>query len=234
DFAPVPNPLLAAKPFFLGGTIDGFVVRYAANGSGAMWSTYIGGNSYDYAYAAAPGASGSVYVGGYTISNNFPNLGGYRPTVVNPYDGFVTRIAADGTSFLNTTYYGGSSSDYLRGMTSVLSGANAGVYFVGQTFSTDLPQPNTFRADATLGGQSDAFIAKLNLTLTASPWCTYFGGDNSVGDDWGYAVGMDPTNVDNVYVSGYTTSGNFPTVGAPVLDPTLGGLQDAFITKLTF
>src|SRR5438034_955650 len=57
-------------------------------------------------------------------------------------------------------------------------------------------------------------------------YSTYLGGN---GDDTPYGIAVDPAG--NVYISGYTSSTNFPTASA--FQATYGGgLYDAFVTKL--
>jgi hypothetical protein len=236
----------AARPGFQGGTIDGFVTRYKADGSGVTYCTYLGGTSLDFAQAIAPGAAGTVYVSGYTYSNTgfFTSAGAFRTSFVGGPDGFITQVAADGTSFPASTYLGGSSTDYIRSITTVLSGANIGVYTTGQTYSSDFPVPQSptaiFKADPSLGGTTDAFITKLNLALTTCAWSTYFGGNKGLGDETAFGVAFDPTTPDTVYVGGQTTSLNFPALQnipgpppPPAVDTVLGGSQDAFITKIS-
>ena len=90
----LPTSAFAARPVFLGGTIDSFVTRYKADGTLQMYCTYLGGsNSVDYAQGVAPGQLGTVYVTGYTYSTNFPLQNPWQPTKNTFTDGFVTKIA---------------------------------------------------------------------------------------------------------------------------------------------
>src|SRR4029077_9502644 len=56
-------------------------------------------------------------------------------------------------------------------------------------------------------------------------WCTYLGGS---GDDRAFGIALDPSN--NVYVTGWTQSTNFPLLGA--IQTKLPGSRSAFVTKL--
>src|SRR6202007_3212972 len=93
---------------------------------------------------------------------------------------------------------------------------------------TDLPVLNAFQG--TLAGGSDVFVAELNpaaVTGTQLLYSTYLGGS---GDDVGYGVAVDSAL--SAYVTGSTTSPNFPVAGTGVFQPALAGGTDAFVAKL--
>lgn len=120
-----------------------------------------------------------------------------------------------------STYLGGSSSDYGR---AIAADSTGNVYVTGDTSSTNFPTKNAF--DSTLNAK-DAFVTKLKLTATGSAslvYSTYLGGS---GTDIGYGIAVDKFG--NAYVTGYTTSSNFPLQNA--FDVTKSG-YDAFVTKL--
>jgi hypothetical protein len=77
-----------------------------------IYSTYLGGGSYDYAYALALDSSGNAYVAGRTGSTDFPTTAGaFQTTYKGNYDAFVTKLSADGSSLLYSTYLGGGDYD---------------------------------------------------------------------------------------------------------------------------
>jgi hypothetical protein len=83
-----------------------------------------------------------------------------------------------------------------------------------------------------LSGTTDAFVTKLNLTGTGLIYSTYLGGtgpNDALFGDQGFGIALD--TLDNAYVTGQTTSTNFPTT-AGAFDTTLGGFADAFVTKM--
>jgi hypothetical protein len=118
------------------------------------------------------------------------------------------------------TFFGGSSSDYGR---SIAVDSNGNIYVTGYTSSSDFPLRNEY--DDSLGGTWDAFVAKLNGNLGSIFWSTYLGGS---GYDFGQGIAVDSNG--NVYVTGYTSSSDFPTAGRPY-DNELNGTYDAFVTK---
>ena len=128
-----------------------------------------------------------------------------------------------------STYLGGSSNDEGTG---IAVDACGNAYVTGRTLSLDFPTaPTGSPLDGSLGGAQDAFVTKLNTTVAGAAslvYSTYLGGDNA---DIGRGIAVDGSG--NAYVVGSTQSINFPTApsGSP-LDGSLGGAQDAFVTKL--
>jgi len=76
----------------------------------------------------------------------------------------------------------------------------------GTTSSTNFP--TTAPLQATLAGGADAFVTKVSADGTAKVFSTYLGGS---GTDQGFALALDA--VGNVYLTGSTSSIDFPTVG---------------------
>ena len=121
-----------------------------------------------------------------------------------------------------STYLGGSNFEVGSGV-AVDSLGNA--YVVGNTNSSDFPiSPGGFQT-AYGGGTRDAFVAKLNPSGSALVYSTYLGGSSN---DGGTGIAVD--GYGNAYITGATGSVDFPTLN-PV-QPTFGGVQDAFIVKL--
>jgi len=75
------------------------------------------------------------------------------------------------------------------------------------------------------GGYSDAFVSKINPTGSAFIYSTYLGGS---GDDQGLGIAVDSAG--SAYVTGNTSSTNFPTMNP--LQAALDGSGDVFVTKL--
>lgn len=119
-----------------------------------------------------------------------------------------------------STYLGGTGIDSAIGIT-VDSAGNA--YVVGQTTSTDFPTKSPLQAAS--GGTWDAFVAKINAAGSALVYSTYLGGS---GGDYGAGIAIDSAG--NAYVTGETTSTDFPTMNP--LQPALAGFQDAFVAKI--
>ncbi len=202
-----------------GGTNDAFVTKLAANGGSLIYSTYLGGSGDDYGGGIAVDSSGEAYVTGQTSSSNFPTSGAFQGANGDGFDAFVTRLAPNGGSLSYSTYLGGSSEDYGRGI-AVDSSGNA--YVVGYTLSTNFPTAGSYQtANA---GSYDVFVSKLAANGGLS-YSTYLGGG---ADDIGRGIATDVSG--NVFVTGYTASSNFPVAGA--YQGANGGGFDAFVVKL--
>ncbi|MCX5847326.1 MAG: SBBP repeat-containing protein [Deltaproteobacteria bacterium] len=186
-----------------------------------LQSTYIGGSNSDYAYSIATDSSGNVYVTGESFSIDFPNaINGYQSSHGGDggkRDAFVTKLNSGLTSIIQSTYLGGNGDDRAY---AIAVDNNGNVYVAGQTSSTDFPG-----TAGGYGGNSDAFVAKLNSELTTIQ-SMYLGG---TGSDWANSIAIEAGG--NIYVAGTTDSAVFPG--------TTGGAQaskgtgfDAFVTKL--
>jgi uncharacterized repeat protein (TIGR01451 family) len=187
-----------------------------------VYSTYLGGNNMDSARAVAIDAAGYAYVAGLAESTNFPPPGPVQPGGPLGADAFVLKLDPSGTALVYSTYLGGSGWDDAFGIAIDAFGA---AYLTGYTSSPDFPTagPNP----SAFGGVFDAFVSKIDPSGTALVLSRYLTG---TGYDFGSAVAVDAQG--SPYVTGWTTSTNFPTTPAPILQATSGGAVDAFVTKL--
>ncbi|MFZ8861822.1 MAG: hypothetical protein ACO2PP_15160 [Thermocrinis sp.] len=206
-----------------------------------LQSTYLGGGGYDEAHAIAiHPKTGEIYVAGWTSSTSFPKTtGGAQASKSRDDDAFVSRLNSNLTRILQSTYLGGSDSDYAYAL--AIHPTTGEIYVAGYTESTDFPK-TTGGAQAEYGGSiniflfrypyisdliGDAFVAKLSADLTQLLQSTYLGGDNS---DHARALAVHPTTGE-VYVAGYTFSLNFPgTNGGGQAKNS--GYYDAFVARL--
>src|SRR5579872_1850451 len=214
---------------------DAFVTKMNPAGSALVWSTYLGGSSSDSGFAITADSSG-VYVAGQTSSFDFPVTAGAFQTTLpanSTRGGFITKLNSSGSALVYSTYLAGSVTDKLRGL-AVDSSGNA--YVTGGTQSSDFPvTTNAFQKS--LAGVSNAFVSKMNSTGTALAYSTYIGG---TGSDAANSVAIDASG--NAYITGGTTSRNFPTSN-PIQAAFAGGgdtcpaqhasiCGDAFVAEL--
>ncbi|MGH2360435.1 MAG: SBBP repeat-containing protein [bacterium] len=216
DF-PTANALQAA----LRGARDAFVVKLNATGSAFVYSTYLGGSDDDQARSIAVDAIGSTYVTGTTFSADFPTATALQAVFGGARDAFVVKLNATGSAFVYSTYLGGSATDEGH---DIAVDASGNVYVTGSTQSSNFPTASALQFS--FAGFFDAFVTKLNTTGSSLVYSTYLGGG---GDDRGQGITVD--TAENVYVTGFTGSDNFPTANPFQATHGLGG-PDAFLAKL--
>jgi len=79
-----------------------------------VYSTFLGGKDIDSASGVAVDSAGNVYVAGTTNSTNFPTVKPQQSTLHGSNDMFVSKISADGSTLLYSTYIGGLDDDEVR------------------------------------------------------------------------------------------------------------------------
>jgi YD repeat-containing protein len=231
DFPP-PNP----RPGGLSGPSDAFVAKLNPSGSALVYSTYLGGSIGSTGGAAnesgngiAVDSAGNAFITGDTTSSNFPVTGSARQGAnAGSEDAFVTKLSADGSQLLYSTFLGGTESD--DGTAIAVDSANQATV-VGYTRSTDFPAPNPVLVapvQASNAGNDDGFVARLNASGSALLYRTYLGG---TGNDDGGGVALDSQG--SVFLSGLSDSTNFP-LSDPLQVTNQGGVggQDAILAKI--
>ncbi len=181
-------------------------------------STFLGGSNFDEGWDIALAPNGEdVYVVGETSSTDFPaTSGSYNSTYGGgESDAYVAVFNNDLSELKNCTYLGGNGTDVGYGI--AVNGT--GVYIVGKTNSTNFPTTAGANDTSYNGGDSDAFIAIFDLTLSNLQHSTYLGGN---GTDEGYDIALG-----SVYITGTTNSSDFPGGG-----PTTGG-YGVFVSKFS-
>lgn len=208
---------------FRAGDTDAFLAKLNAAGSAVIYSTLLGGGSTDRGSGVVVDAAGNAYVAGYSGSPDFPTQNAFQGFSGGSFDAFVAKIdptANGAASLVFSTYLGGFGDDKAYGI--ALDSAGNNLYIAGQTSSNNFPLLNPVQPS--FGGLFDAFAARLSTTGTKI-YATYLGGSS---DD--RATGVAVNSAGEAYVTGFTSSTNFPTV-SPLQIANAGGF-DAFIAKL--
>ena len=188
-------------------------------------STFLGGGDRDYVNALTLDTSGNVYVMGEANSSVFPVTSGAYDTSANgSIDVFISKLNSELTSLLASTFLGGTYHDYGQSLAIDTSG---NVYVSGMTYSTDFPTTSGAYDTSGYGSGTDAFISKLSSGLTSLQASTLLGGD---GLDYGLFLTLNTNG--NVYVTGMTTSSDFPTTSG-AYDTSRNDIDsEVFVSKL--
>jgi Leucine-rich repeat (LRR) protein len=218
DF-PIANAYQATKRSYC----DAFVSKLSPDGTSLVFSTFLGGSSFDVVNALALDSSGNLYAAGQTFSSDFPTVNAYQASPGGDNDGFIARFSTDGSTLLYSTYLGGNEYDSLRGIAINSSGE---IYVAGDSCSNNFPLANALQTTQTEG---DAIVAKLSPSGSSLMFSTYLGGSDM---DLAYGLAIDSGGA--VYVGGTTRSPDFPTVNA--FQSTLAGSgeeHDGFVSKIS-
>ena len=221
DFPTTSGALQVVKPTFR----TAFVTKLDPSGSSLVYSTYLGGrgNRGEAGLGIAVDSAGSAYVTGLTDSRDFPTVNAFQSAIIDGLcvetdygfrcsDAFVSKLNGSGSGLVYSTFLGGDSEDEGRAICVDSSGS---AYVTGRTESPDFPVAPA-ALQTSFGGigkdsfSGDGFVAKFNASGNSVDYCTYLGGSE---DDLVAAIDVDQAG--NAYVTGSTTSTNFPvTSGA--------------------
>jgi hypothetical protein len=198
---------------------------------GLDYSTFLGSSGMDLSWGGVGvDSDGNAYVAIRVVSVDYPvSFGAFDTELGGTLDIGVTKLSADLSTLVYSTYLGGSGGEAPFDL-EVDSAGRA--YVVGTTTSFDFPvTPGAF--STSLNNQSDAFLAVLNPTGTDLEYATYLGGSTYgpyTGGDTAYSVALGPSG--DVYVVGRTPSWDFPTTPG-AFDTTFNGLlADAFVSRM--
>lgn len=130
DF-PTQNAVQGAN----GGSVDAFITKFNAAGSGVVYSTYFGGQADDGGYGVGVDSAGNAYVAGVAISANFPLKSAAQAQSGGTDEAFVLKLDPAG-ALVYSTYLGGSGKETAFGLA---ADANGNAYVIGRTESTNFP-----------------------------------------------------------------------------------------------
>ncbi len=244
-----PDGLFAAYP------TDIVISKFSADGNELLYATYLGGSKLENPHSLVVSPNNELIIFGTTSSRDFPtSLGAFDNTfnggtsvVVDDVlyfegsDIVITKISADGSSLLGSTYFGGSNndgfndenhttglfhnySDVFRG--EVITDQMGNAYIATTTSSLNLPIHNGFQT-AYGGGSHDGLVAKFNDDLSELLWSSYLGGSDADGI---YALQANSSN--DLYITGGTKSLNFPA-SASAYQTSLSGDVDGFVAQIS-
>lgn len=203
------------------GVPDIFVTKLSADGSTVLYTAYVGGLGREFNPAMAVDADGHAYVTGTTSSPDFPVVNAVQPRLGGSLDAFVVKLDTTGSALLYSTYLGGSGVEV---QSKIAVDRRGRAYVTGLTGSVDFPTVGAIQAS--LAGDRDVFVSRLDPTGRSLEYSTFLGGRDL---DSPGAITVDADG--QAIVGGYTFSTDFPTRNA--LQPRSGGSRDAFVAKLS-
>ncbi len=212
---------------------DIFVTKLSSKGNSLIYSTFIGGSSYEIGYELSLDQTGNLVIAGAVQSSDYPTTpDAYDRSFNGHTDISISCLNPLGKSISFSTFLGGSGIDVCYGM--ALDPKN-NIYVAGGLSSVSAQSfPVTDGAyDTTFNGQDDdIFVSSFNQNCSILRYSTFLGGNGS-----DKCMGIDVDQSGNSYLTGYTYSKYFPTTEG-AYDTTLSGGsyiydgRDAFLTKL--
>jgi len=221
----------------LRGFRDVFVTKVNAAGNGFGYSTYLSGSSdVDEGNAIAVDTNGNAFVGGKTQSSNLSSASAVTGSLPAPNasfrggaDGFVAKLAANGASLGFLAFLGGSSNSATEDVQGLALDPDGNPIVIGQTTSNDFPVVDGLPLQNRRGQNNGAaIVTKLAAAGNAILFSTYLGGTRS---EVGRGVAVDGDG--NAFVTGQTTSEDFPVVNAAQATHGSGAFNnDVFVARI--
>ena len=242
SFVTTPGALQTTSASVSGSTA--FLLKVNAAGTAPVFATFLGGSGGEDATSLAVDNAGNAYVGGWTTSADFPVRNAYQASKRSAKDGFVAKIAGDGSLIIYATLLGGSLDDAVNAI-AVDRAGNA--YIAGETYSSDFPVISGFqmqKAGRLLIGSSlgNAFVAKLGSSGRTLVYASFLGGEvcqtpcqsvfgvPQIPGDAAYGIAVDSTG--HAYVTGFASSWTFPLIDSPSWGKQQDNQNSAFAAKV--
>jgi len=224
------------------GDMDGWVMKLHPDGSTPTYSTYIGGSHRDMINAIDIDSDGNVYVAGHTDSPDFPTTKGAFNETLNGSmsDIVVFKLDSLGSKLEYSTYIGGNESDIIENKGTIKVDDNRNVYVTGTSLSGNFPltddaidkynnatsyENGTIDYNRVPWRNGKVVFFKMDSSGSNLLYSTYIGGSN-----WDSARGIDLDQFGIVYITGSTSSYDFPvTDGA--FDTSLNSWSEIFVLK---
>ncbi len=249
DFPTTPNAYARGPRSTL---VNAFVSEFDTTMSGSnslLYSTYLGGFSFDYGAGIATDPAGHAYLTGYTNSSDFPTTTNAYSRTIGTTNGnaFVSELdtAISGTGSLVYSSFLGGSGGFRFSFGVVGDGANgiaadgAGrAYVIGSAYSPDFPTTANAYARApaitATAFRANVFVSELDTTVAGPNGLAYSTYLDGSGFDTASSIALAPRCASPcaAYLVGTTSSPDFPTT-SNAISRTLGSSNgNAFVSEL--
>ena len=239
------------------GVSDMGITKYSADGTTRLYSTYVGGNRCEVPHSLIVNNRNELFVLGTTSSSNYPTTvgafdatfgGGDTANLANGIfvnythgsDLVISRLSADGSTMLASTYVGGSENDGLnvnvdlvanyadqmRG--EIILDEFQNVLVGSSTSSNDFPTTLGSAQNIYGGGEQDGIVFKMDENLSGMLWSSYYGGKDADG-----IYSIIQSNSNDIYVAGGTKSDNLQLPPSAYQGSYQGGITDGFYAKIS-
>ncbi|MCB0700614.1 MAG: PKD domain-containing protein [Chitinophagales bacterium] len=214
------------------------ITKFNIQGTGIVYSTYIGGLSQDQPHSMVVDKNYNLFLTGRSYSGTYPSTNG--STLKGGADIIITKLNMSG-AVTASCFVGGTGDDGVNissvwgtvtglkhsygddSRSEILADNNGNVYVASCTKSTDFPTANATKN--TLTGTQDGVVIKMDNNLSSLIWSTYLGGNR---EDAAYVLAFNNAQ-STVYVAGGTASSDMPTPGSTLWPSFRGGIADGYI-----
>jgi hypothetical protein len=214
-------PVANAIDGSFGGSYDVILSRVNTTSGSLDFSTYLGSSGDDRGHGIAIDPDDNIYFEGWTSSSAFPTVNAYDSSHNGGNDIFITKVAANGTTILFSTFLGGSGTDDGTIQNLRLDQYN-NIYVGARVTSSNIPTVNPY--DDTYSGGYDSYFFKMSSDGQQVYYASYFGGSN---DEIPYSLYVTGSGL--VTFVGMTASSNFPVVNP--YDASYGGSSDVYVIQ---
>ena len=177
-----------------GGSTDALIMKLTNDLSQVLWASFLGGSQVDASHTIQVDKNGDLFIGGGTTSLDFPTLAGaYQTTHAGNADGWISKMAGDGSSILNSTFTGTALFNQVYFLD---LDQQENVYVYGQTEGAFPVTANVYKT-----ANSGQFLQKFDNSLSALIFSTVFGSGIGIPNISPTAFLVNDCN--NIYLSGW-------------------------------
>jgi peptidoglycan hydrolase-like protein with peptidoglycan-binding domain len=202
---------------------DAYIKRYRKDGTIAECILF-GGSGWEEVMGIDVSNDGLVYCCGTTDSKDFPFTRNLSSSQSSQDTNVFTLIYNPSDQSSKALLLGGSDNDAAL---DIKVNARQDVLITGYTTSSDFPTTKRFVSPNQEAYQSNAFVVCIDTGD-----CSILNSTLVGGSQWDVSMGLSLDSLQNIYITGYTYSHDFP-VTPLAYDTSHNGEKDAFVIRFT-